>query len=227
MPRRARMYIPGLPYHIVQRGNNRDACFIEPADYQFYLDLWQEISKRYGVTVHAYCLMTNHIHFLITPTCETSISNTTKVVGSRYALYINRCYQRSGSLWEGRHRSSLVQSDHYLLACYRYIEMNPVRASMVSRPDEYQWSSFGVNAWGDSSWLQPHKEYLRLGTTTSARCHAYRELFANDLGRVDLQLIRKAAYYCQPIGSDHFRKQINEKYGLKPGQMRSGRPCKK
>ena len=113
MPRRARMYIPGLPYHIVQRGNNRDACFIEPANYQFYLDLWQEISTRYGVAVHAYCLMTNHIHFLITPTSETSISNTTKVVGSRYALYINRCYQRSSSLREGRHRSSLVQSDHY------------------------------------------------------------------------------------------------------------------
>ncbi len=226
MPRRARMYIPGLPYHIVQRGNNRDACFIEPANYQFYLDLWQKISKRYGVAVHAYCLMTNHIHFLVTPTSKTSISNTTKVVGSRYALYINRNYERSGSLWEGRHRSSLVQSDHYLLACYRYIEMNPVRASMVSRPDEYQWSSFGVNGWGDSGWLQPHKEYLSLGTTTSARCHAYRDLLANDLDQEDLQLIRKAAYYCQPIGSDRFRKQINKKYGLKPGHMRSGRPCK-
>ncbi len=226
MPRRARMYIPGFPYHIVQRGNNRDACFIEPANYQFYLDLWQKKSKRYAVAVQAYWLMTNHTHFLITPTTETSISNITKVVGSRYALYINRCYGRSGTLWEGRHRPSLVQSERYLLACYRYIEMIPVRASMLARPEEYQWSSYGVNGWGDSSWLQPHQEYLNLGATTKARCHAYRELCVNDVNQKDLQLIRKAAYYCQPIGNDRFRIQINEKYDLKPGQMRGGRPRK-
>jgi len=91
---------------------------------------------------------------------------------------------------------------------------------MVARPEEYQWSSYGVNGWGDSSWLQPHQEYLNLGATTKARCHAY------DVNQKDLQLIRKAAYYCQPIGSARFRKQINEKYGLKPGQMKSGRPRK-
>ena len=141
MPRRARMYIPELPYHIVQRGNNREPCFIEPENYHFYLELWKTLSKRYGVSIHAYCLMTNHIHFLVTPESETSISTTMKVVGSRYAQYINLKYKRTGTLWEGRHRSSLVQTEKYFLTCMRYIELNPVRAGMVLRPEEYKWSS--------------------------------------------------------------------------------------
>ena len=145
MPRRARMYIKGLPYHIVQRGNNREACFIEEENYQFYLELWEKISEQKGVAVHAYCLMTNHIHFLVTPEEETSISETMKIVGSRYAQYINKKYKRTGTMWEGRHRVSLVQEGKYLLSCYRYIELNPVRANMVARPEEYCWSSYGVN----------------------------------------------------------------------------------
>ncbi len=127
MPRRARCYLPGYPYHIVQRGNNREACFIEPENYQFFLELWQQLSVRYQVRVHAYCLMTNHIHFLATPEFDDSISQTMKMIGSRYAQYINKTYRRTGTLWEGRHRSSLVQSDRYLLVCQRYIELNPVR----------------------------------------------------------------------------------------------------
>lgn len=115
MPRRARMYLPGLPYHIVQHGNNREACFIEPENYQYYLELWQEMAKRYGVSVHVYCLMTNHIHFLVTPKTPSAISTTMKVVGSRYARYLNLRYKRSGTVWEGRHRPSLIQSEKYLL----------------------------------------------------------------------------------------------------------------
>jgi len=156
MPRRARQYIPQLPYHIVQRGNNREVCFIEPEYYQFYLELWQELSVKYQVAVHAYCLMTNHIHFLVTPATDDSISNTMKVVGSRYTQYINKKYKRTGTLWEGRHKSSLIQSERYLLTCYRYIELNSVRAGMVERPEEYKWSSYGIYAWGDSSWLIAH-----------------------------------------------------------------------
>jgi len=226
MPRRARMYLPGLPYHLVQRGNNREVCFIEPENYQFYLELWRSISKRYGVSVHAYCLMTNHIHFLVTPHQEASVSNTMKVVGSRYAQYINLKYKRTGTLWEGRHRPSLVQSERYLLCCYRYIELNPVRAGMVERPEEYRWSSYGVNAWGDISWLVPHDEYRRLGNNAEERQTAYRELFRYQLSEVDLQLIRKAAHYCQPVGDDRFREQIERKYGIKVGQMKRGRPFK-
>lgn len=134
------MYLPGMPYHIVQRGNNREACFVEPENCLFYLSLWQELSRRYGVAVHAYYLMTNPIHFLVTPESRTAISNTLEVVGSRYAQYINLRYRRTGTLWEGRHHSSLVQSDRYLLTCYRYIELNPVRAGMVARREEYRRS---------------------------------------------------------------------------------------
>ena len=118
MPRRARMYIPSLPYHIVQRGNNREACFVEPENYQYYLGLWKENAKRYGISVHAYCLMTNHIHFLVTPHTEQSISKAMSVIGSRYAYYFNRSYKRTGTIWEGRHKSSLFQSERiYLRVC--------------------------------------------------------------------------------------------------------------
>lgn len=134
MPRRARAYIAGMPYHIVQRGNNKEPCFIQPSDYRYYLGLWEECSKLYAVSVHAYCLMTNHIHFVVTPENESGISTTMKVVGSRYAFHINR----TGMLWEGRHRSSLIDTDRYLLLCYRYVEMNPVRAGRVRRPEEYE-----------------------------------------------------------------------------------------
>ena len=179
MPRRARQYIPNMPYHLVQQGNNREPYFIEPENYQFYLNPWQEVSARYGVDVHAYCLMTNHIHFLATPLAETSLSNTMKVVGSRYAHYLNLKYSRTGTLWEGSHRASLIQSEHYMLTCYRYIELNPVRASMVDHPNEYKWSSFPANAWGQTSWIKPHAQYLALDQVPEARQHAYRELFRN------------------------------------------------
>ena len=227
MPRRARMYVAGLPYHLVQRGNNREACFIEPENYQFYLELWREVSRRYGLVVHAYCLMTNHVHFLVTPMRNDAVSNTMKVVGSRYAQYVNLRYKRTGTLWEGRHRASLVQIERYLLCCYRYIELNPVRAGMVARPDEYRWSSYGCNAWGDTGWPRPHEEYTRLGGTADARCYAYCELFKHQLSEADLHLTRKAAYYCQPVGDDRFRLQIEARYGIRPGQLHRGRPRKK
>jgi putative transposase len=224
MPRRARTYLPGFPYHVVQRGNNRETCFLEPEDYRFYLGLWRELSRRYGVSVHAYCLMTNHFHFLVTPETEGAISNTLKVVGSRYAQYINGKYRRTGTLWEGRHRSSLVQSDRYLLTCYRYIELNPVRAGMVAGPEEHRWSSHGANAGLERSWLTPHDEYLRLGRTPEARAVAYRALFREPLSGSDLHRIRVAAHYCQPVGDEHFRRELEATYGIRLGQMRRGRP---
>lgn len=226
MPRRARNYIPGPPYHVVQWGNNGEVCFIEPEDYQFYLDLWRQLSQRYGVLVHAYCLMTNHIHVLATPKTQSSFSDTMKVVGSRYAQYVNRKYRRTGTLWEGRHRSSLVQSDKYLLTCYRYIELNPVRAGMVGRPEEHRWSSYGANGWGDPGWITPHPEYPRLADNSAERAYAYRKLFKHQLSEFDLHLIRKAAHYCQPVGDSQFCVQIERKYGLKFGQMARGRSKK-
>ena len=227
MPRRERNYLPGYPYHIVQRGNNREVTFIQPDDYAFYLGLWEACSKRYGIAIHAYCLMTNHIHFIATPDSSTALSKAMQVVGSRYAYHINRTYGRSGTLWEGRHRSSLIDSGAYLLRCYRYVELNPVRAGLVRRPEEYKWSSYGSNAWGDDSWITHHDEYINLGRTRESRCLAYRSLFLSELDKDDLILIRKSAHYCQPIGSDRFCRQIEEKYGLTPGYKRRGRPGKK
>ena len=226
MPRRARMYLPGLPYHVVQRGNNREACFIEAENYQFYLLLWQDQAQRYGLAVHAYVLMTNHVHFLVTPEQAKAVSNTMKVVGSRYAQYINKKYRRTGTLWEGRHRASLVHPERYLLTCMRYIELNPVRAQMVKRPEEYRWSSYGANSRGDHSWLNPHPEYLQLGPTPAERGHAYREQFKQLVIDEELNLIRKAAQYCLPTGDDRFRQQIEQRYSIQFGLMGRGRPRK-
>ena len=147
MPGRARVYIPGFTYHIVQRGNNREACFFDKEGYMFYLDCLRQAMSRYGVKLHAYCLMTNHVHLLMTPEHSDSISRTMKVVCSRYAQFVNKQYNRSGTLWEGRHKASAVDSEQNLLKCYRYIELNPVTASMVDRPEEYPWSSHHYNAW--------------------------------------------------------------------------------
>lgn len=146
------------------------------------------------------------------------------MVGSRYAQYMNKAYKRTGTLWEGRHRGSLVQSDRYFLITMRYIELNPVRANMVKRPEEYRWSSYGVNAWADVSWLSAHDEYERLGETNIERCYAYRELFKYALSEEDLHLIRKAAHYCQQVGDDRFRLQIEQQYGIKLGEMKRWRP---
>ncbi|MFO8153454.1 REP-associated tyrosine transposase [Thioalkalivibrio sp.] len=224
MPRRARHYVAGLPYHLVQRGNNRQDCFLDPADYRRYLELWEETSRRYGVAVHAYCLMTNHVHFLATPAEADSLSNTMKVVGSRFAQYVNRRYQRTGTLWEGRHRASLVQSERYLLTCYRYIELNPVRAGMVASPEDYPWSSHRMNAWGEAGWIQPHSEYVRLDRDASGRLEAYRGLFSESLPSGELAAIRRAIYYCQPVGDNAFRERVERQFGVRFGQMKPGRP---
>ncbi len=226
MPRRARMYLPGYPYHIVQRGNNREACFIEPENYQYYLELWKDNARLYGVAVHAYCLMTNHIHFLVTPENEDSVSRAISVIGSRYAWYFNKTYKRSGTVWEGRHKSSLVQSNRYFLTCCRYIEMNPVVAGMVRKPEEYRWSSYRVNAWGSQSELTQHDEYLGLGFSPEERCHAYRELFRFEIPDEDIHLIERASHYCHPVGDDRFRKQIEQRHGINLGHAGRGRPNK-
>lgn len=227
MPRRARMYLSNYPYHLVQRGNNRQRCFFNTADYQFYLELLSQLLPRYEVTLHAYVLMTNHVHLLLSPQTKDGISCLTRVLGSRYAQYINRKYHRSGTLWEGRHKSSLIDTQSYLLKCYRYVELNPVAASMVERPDDYRWSSYAVNALGDrSDIVSPHSEFLDLGKSREARCIAYRELFQTPLTQLDVEQIRLASHYCQPLGNRGFHRALESKLGISVGQMRRGRPGK-
>ena len=226
MPRRKRMYLPGLPYHIVQRANNREAWFIEAENYRFYLELWKECTKRYGIAVHAYCLMTNHIHFLVTPESPDAICRAMSVIGSRYTYYFNKIYKRTGTIWEGRHNSSLLQRERYFLSCCRYIELNPVVADMVSKPEQYKWSSYLANAWGKMTSLVLHEEYLKLGPDGNSRYFAYREIFKQQLSEHDVHLIERASEYCYPVGDGRFCQQIEERYGIRVGQSARGRPKK-
>ena len=147
-----------------------------------------------------------------------------KSIGSRYAQYINKKYKRTGTLWEGRHKSSLIQSERYLLTCYRYIELNPVRGGMVEWPEEYKWSSYGVNAWGDASWLRAHHEYVCLGNVEVTRTKAYRQLCRYQLSNADIDNVRKSTHYCQPLGDGRFVDFIAQKYGVQAGRMQRGRP---
>ena len=227
MPRRKRNYLPGMPYHVVQRGNNRERCFYGADDYAAYLDLWREKSRWYGVDVHAYCLMPNHIHFIVTAAEGDAISNTMKVVGSRYAYHFNRRHRRTGTLWEGRHRPSLIDADAYLLRCYRYVELNPVRARLVTRPTDYPWSSYVLNASIGPSWLVPHAVYVSLGSTDGSRTEAYRALFANPVGDDFLTLVRRSTQYSYPVGDDSFRKRIETRFGVDLGYTARGRPSRK
>lgn len=225
MPRRPRMYLPGFPYHVVQRGNNREPCFLDTKSYAIYLDLLSQALARHQTQLHAYVLMTNHVHLLMTPLVEDGISQTMKVLASRYACISNRLHGRTGTLWEGRHKSSIVQAETYLLACYRYIELNPVAAGMVGRPEQYRWSSHGTNAYGHScGWITPHPAYLALGATMDYRLSAYRKLFPLAAAGAYDEKIREAAHYCQPLGDDEFRYRIEQRLGRKVGQVRNGRP---
>lgn len=166
MPRRTRMHLPGHPRHIVQRGNNREPCCFEPENFRYYLELWKGNARRYGVAVHTYSPMTNQIHFRVTPEHAESVSRATRVIGSRYAWYLNSSYERTGTVWERRHKSSLVQTGHYFRTCCRHIEMNPVVAAMVVKPGEYRWSTCRANIWSAQSGPTQRDEYLNRGENT-------------------------------------------------------------
>ena len=193
MPREARFVMPGIPLHIVQRGINRNTCFFSEADYGTYLHFLGSSAARFGCAVHAYCLMSNHVHLLVTPHAPDACGAFMKHLGQCYVQSVNKRLRRTGTLWEGRFRSCLVQSDSYVLACYRYIELNPVRAGMVSSAAQYFWSSYATNAEGRANGLlQPHPAYVSLGQNCERRTAVYKELCADALPVTDLQEIRKA-----------------------------------
>jgi REP-associated tyrosine transposase len=225
MPRKPRMFVPGLPAHIIQRGNNRQAIFFKASDYRRYLTLLHEARDRYGCAIHAYVLMTNHVHLLLTPDETTSVSRIMQYVGRKYVPYINLKYGRSGTLWEGRFKASLVQSSRYLLACYRYIELNPVRAGMVRNAVEYAWSSYRCNALGESNeLLDPHGIYLGLGITRGNRESSYRQLFSDPIPEEQIRDIREFVQSGTPLGNHKFRDQVEAALSIKIGHARRGRP---
>jgi len=171
--------LAGVPVHVIQRGNNRGACFVNDEDRNFYLFHLARGLGRFGCQLHAYCLMTNHVHLLLTPEGAESCAPLMKHMGQLHSQYFNKRYKRTGSLWEGRFRSCLVQSERYVLACYRYIELNPVRAGMVPSASAYRWSSHNGNAGRASNQpLTRHAEYLALAADETSRHAAYRGLFA-------------------------------------------------
>ena len=166
MPRKPRFFLPGIPSHIIQRGNNRQPIFFADNDYRAYLRWLAEAARRWGCQVQAYVLMTNHVHLLVTTQAPESLSRMMQYVGRQYVPYVNAEYRRSGTLWEGRFKASLVQALAYLLTCYRYIELNPVRAAMFATPGDYPWSSYHCNALGHADALMvPHPEYRALAGT--------------------------------------------------------------
>ena len=215
MARRPRLYLPGCPLHIIQRGNNRDACFRDDSDYKAYLHFMREAATQYGVAIHAFVLMTNHVHILATPSTEESVSRMMQSIGRRYVQHFNYAYSRTGTLWEGRYKSTLVDTDNYLLTVYRYIELNPVRAGMVEHPADYPWSSYPYNAAGvDIKMLTPHESYLALGKTSLLRQSAYRDLFQSHIPDMDINAIRFATNKSWVLGSEKFIEQFERRVGV-------------
>ena len=228
MPRKPRFYLPDVAAHVIQRGNNRQAVFFRDDDCRAYLAWLHEGAARHGCAIHAYVLMTNHVHLLVTPKARDAVSRMIQDVGRHYVTYVNSQYGRSGTLWEGRHKGSIISSEAYLLACSRYIELNPVRAGIVTVPEDYRWSSYRANA-GDESCplLSYHAMYKALGDSPESRQRAYRELFRAAPGPGQLDAIRSAVQTGTPLGNDGFREQIEAAFKRKVGQARRGRPVRR
>lgn len=227
MARLLRVSLIGVPQHVVQRGNNRQLCFGGEEDMKAYLNWLKEYSLKYGVEIHAWVLMTNHVHILCTPLEEGAVSKMMQSIGRMYVRYYNFTYQRSGTLWEGRFKSSLIQSERYLLELHRYIELNPVRAGMVEEPSEYSWSSYGCNGLGIETELQtPHDIYLSLGKTKEERLSSYRELFKDHENVELIKEIRDSLNKGLALGSERFTMQIEFLTNKRITSKKSGRPKK-
>lgn len=227
MPRIQRLAVPGVALHVVQRGNNRQAVFFHEADYISYLDLMFESAGQYAVSIHAFVCMTNHVHILLTPWGEDSVSRLMQRLGALYASGINAVYSRTGSLWEGRFKSSLVDSERHVLACYRYIEMNPVRAGMVVHPADYRWSSYRHHTESLNDYpIRPHSEWLALGSNPGERRKRYLELIDDGLRNDDIELFRRCTRKGLPAGSVRFKQEIETALSRRIGDGQRGRPRK-
>lgn len=211
MARLPRIIVPGQPQHVIQRGNNRETIFVVDEDYRFYLEKLGEGCQRHDCELHAYVLMTNHVHLLITPYAEEGLGKVLQWLGRYYVQYFNHRYKRSGTLWEGRYKATLLNSEQYLLICYRYIELNPVRAGMVNHPVDYPWSSYHANALGKpDEYLVPHALYQRLGCSENERQNAYRQLFKHHIEERTLKEIRDSTNKAWVLGNGRFREKVEK-----------------
>ena len=227
MPRRPRVHLPDQPLHIVLRGHNREACFFAEEDFHTFLHWLGESLDTSKIALHAYVLMTNHVHLLLTPRRAEDVPSLMISLGRRYVQYINKTYRRTGTLWDSRYKSSLIQSDTYLLTCQRYIELNPVRAAMVEDPAHYRWTSYRANALGvPDARITPHPLYLALGTTEKQRQTAYRTLFRSELDTEAIADIRLALNQNQVLGNERFHRKVEKATGERREARPRGRPRK-
>ena len=225
MARKVRFSPVGIPQHIIQRGNNRQICFGHEGDFKAYLHWLKEYSGKQQVSIHAWVLMTNHVHLLCTPHTEHGVSKMMQSLGRSYVRYFNHSYQRTGTLWEGRFKACLVNAPEYLFHLYRYIELNPVRAMMVEDPADYAWSSYQCNGLGSSSCLlTPHPLYLELGANPSIRQEQYRSLFSSHVEAELLTDIRKASNKGLVLGNDRFLDEMEVLSGRRLKEGAKGRP---
>lgn len=227
MPRLPRIDPPGIPRHLVQRGNNRQACFCSDSDRVLYLGILREELTRHGCDLHAYVLMSNHVHLLLTPGAAGQVGRMMQSLGRRYVRHFNDRHRRTGTLWEGRYHACLVDSDEYFLSCSRYIELNPVRAGMVTRPADYPWSSYGANALGVADPLVAvHASYLALGSAAFQRQCVYRAIVDESPDPSELDVIREKLRCQTVLGSDAFKKTVSHLAGRRIEPGAPGRPKK-
>ena len=227
MPRRKRLNLTDVPQHVIQRGNNRQATFFAEEDYCFYLDCLVDAARKYGCQIYAYVLMTNHVHLLASTRQPYALSRMMQHLGRRFVQYINHVYRRSGTLWEGRFKASLVDTETYFLRCSRYIECNPVRARMVVDPADYRWSSYRAHALGmPDKLIAVHEQYERLGKTNDERELAYRNLFRSGLDSSELGEIRNTVNRGWPLGSERFKDEIERALACAVRPPKRGRPTR-
>jgi putative transposase len=225
MARLGRYFLPDQPLHVIQRGNNRQAIFFSDADRENYLTWMLAAARDCGCRIHAYVLMTNHVHFLLTPDTADSLPRMMQSLGRRYVRYLNHAHARTGTLWEGRYRAAPIDSEAYLLSCCRYIELNPVRAGMVRHPREHRWSSHGANALGlPDPLVSHHPLYRALGRSVAERQAAYRALFRERLAERFIEGLRGATNGGWALGDASFKRRIAKPAKRRAEKLPRGRP---
>jgi putative transposase len=227
MARQPRLTLPDYPHHIVQRGNNKQAIFGGAADYQALLALLLEAARQHKVAIHSYVLMTNHLHLLATPQDDVGLPLMMQHVGRSYVRLFNKTHQRTGTLFEGRYKSTLIQTERYLLACMAYIDLNPVRAGMVAQPQDYPWSSYGHYAGLRADPLiTPHPHFWNLGNTPFAREAAYVDLVQTGVSGVDERALTNTALRSWALGDEDFLAELEKSTQRRVRPGLKGRPLK-
>lgn len=228
MARQPRLALPGYPHHVIQRGNNRQPIVLDEADRRMLYSLWLEESQRHKVAVNAYVLLDNHFHMLLTPPSDEAMSLMMQSVGRTYVRYFNKRHKRSGTLWEGRYKSSLIDSEGYLLTCMAYIDLNPVRAGLAESAEDFSWSSYKHLA-GQSidKLVTPHALYWGLGNTPFAREAAYAEFVAGGLSVATQKALTESALKGRVVGRPDFLTSLEKNTQRQILPQKAGRPFKK